>query len=728
MEAASTFPVGSRSTGSCRPSPGKASARNGGVEESSIVSEVPSADVEVEGEAAGVTVTKTVSQRVQRMISSEGSGRRFSPRLQTKDRVDYSLGKKNPCDAERSLKRKRDDSSGNLEPKANMEDSNDVRSSEHHNSFPSGNTDDQMEDNGSDSVNVLTGRSAYARVKETLRIFNTYYLHCVQEEEKRCRKVESNSKRSAKASQSKGTNAYAQDVRGPSKRPDLKAMTKMVGSNEILYPKRIGALEGIDVGHQFFSRAEMVAVGLHSHWLKGIDYVRTDYSKLEEFKSYTLPLAVSIVISGQYEDDLDNLDEVVYTGEGGNNLLGNKSQMQDQDLTKGNLALKNSMEQNTPVRVTRGHASDYSYVGKVYTYDGLYKVVNYWAEEGVSGFTVFKYKLRRLEGQPALTTNQVQFSRATIPRTLADIRGLVCEDISKGQEAFPIPATNLVDVPPVPPTGYEYCKFLHVRENVEIPPAANGCNCKGHCVDPKVCACASLNGTEFPYVHRNGGRLVEPKPVVFECGPNCGCGSDCVNRTSQQGLRYRLEVYRTPNKGWAVRSWDPIPAGAPICEYAGILMRTDDLDSVVQDSFVFEIDCLQTMKGLNGRERRIGSVSVHANAHFERDDDKITETDYCIDAGPAGNVARFINHSCQPNLFVQCVLSAHHDIKQARILLFAAENIPPLQVITLYPLLNSLVFLGICYKQVITATTLKKKSKERFYNKQTLENSQSNIN
>lgn len=37
-------------------------------------------------------------------------------------------------------------------------------------------------------------------------------------------------------------------------------------------------------------------------------------------------------------------------------------------------------------------------------------------------------------------------------------------------------------------------------------------------------------------------RLVAPMGVVFECGPNCGCGPDCVNRTSQKGMRYRLEV------------------------------------------------------------------------------------------------------------------------------------------------------------------------------------------
>ena len=79
-------------------------------------------------------------------------------------------------------------------------------------------------------------------------------------------------------------------------------------------------------------------------------------------------------------------------------------------------------------------------------------------------------------------------------------------------------------------------------------------------------------------------------------------------------------------------------------------------------------------------------VSLPVN--LENDDDKMSESvpEFCIDAGSAGNVARFINHSCQPNRFVQCILSTHHDIKLARVVLIAADNIPPLKV------LSSLVF------------------------------------
>jgi hypothetical protein len=34
---------------------------------------------------------------------------------------------------------------------------------------------------------------------------------------------------------------------------------------------------GIDVGDHFYSRAEMVVLGIHSHWLNGIDFMGLKY-------------------------------------------------------------------------------------------------------------------------------------------------------------------------------------------------------------------------------------------------------------------------------------------------------------------------------------------------------------------------------------------------------------------------------------------------------------------
>ena len=399
-------------------------------------------------------------------------------------------------------------------------------------------------------------------------------------------------------------------------------------------------------------------------------------------------------MSGAYEDDFDKADEIIYTGEGGNNLLGNGHQKTEQTLLRGNLALKNSKDNGNPIRVIRGHIEKNSYTGKVYTYDGLYKVVDCLSEKGVRGHLVFKFRLKRLEGQPPLTTSRVLFNRGDVHMPISELPGLVCRDISYGQENIPIPATNLVDDPPVPPSGFVYSKSLQIPEYIKMPADSMGCNCKGDCSSSTHCLCADRNGSDLPYVstqkkvrakhldstHKNVGRLVEPKAVVFECGANCSCHCSCVNRTSQQGLQYRLEVFKTELKGWSVRTWDTILPGALICEYTGVLRRNAEVEGLLDNNYIFDIDCLQTIKGLDGRKQRSGSELHMASLQDEHDLEASQAPEYCIDAGSIGNIARFINHSCQPNLFIQCVLSSHRDIKLAKIMLVAADTIPPLQI------------------------------------------------
>lgn len=40
------------------------------------------------------------------------------------------------------------------------------------------------------------------------------------------------------------------------------------------------SIVGIHVGDHFFSRCEMMAVGLHFHWLAGIDFLGAAYKKM----------------------------------------------------------------------------------------------------------------------------------------------------------------------------------------------------------------------------------------------------------------------------------------------------------------------------------------------------------------------------------------------------------------------------------------------------------------
>ncbi|MCO5566763.1 hypothetical protein L7F22_020443 [Adiantum nelumboides] len=121
--------------------------------------------------------------------------------------------------------------------------------------------------------------------------------------------------------------------------------------------------------------------------------------------------------------------------------------------------------------------------------------------------------------------------------------------------------------------------------------------------------------------------------------------------------------------------------GASVCDYTGISMRTADADDIGTNEYLFELDCLQTMHGIGGRQ-----VSMENDSNAQGDTLKAAkfkdvpdQPEFCIDAGTTGNVALFINHSCEPNLFVQCV-NEHHDLSRPRVWLFATDTIPPLQV------------------------------------------------
>ena len=58
------------------------------------------------------------------------------------------------------------------------------------------------------------------------------------------------------------------------------------------------------------------------------------------------------------------------------------------------------------------------------------------------------------------------------------------------------------------------------------------------------------------------------------------------------------QVYRTRDKGWAVRSWDPIPCGAVVCEYVGEVHRDDDSfnDCMEDDCYLVSIDTLDAAR------------------------------------------------------------------------------------------------------------------------------------
>lgn len=57
----------------------------------------------------------------------------------------------------------------------------------------------------------------------------------------------------------------------------------------------------------------------------------------------------------------------------------------------------------------------------------------------------------------------------------------------------------------------------------------------------------------------------------------------------EQGLQWRLEVFKTRFKGWGVRSWDTIPVGSYITTFVGRVHRIEDCDGSKDDTFFFDL-------------------------------------------------------------------------------------------------------------------------------------------
>nr|GMD75433.1 histone-lysine N-methyltransferase family member SUVH9-like [Ipomoea batatas] len=429
----------------------------------------------------------------------------------------------------------------------------------------------------------------------------------------------------------------------------------------------VGAIPGLFIGDVFFYRMELCVVGLHGQAQAGIDYLPANHSSNGE------PIATSVIVSGGYEDDEDSGDVIIYTGHGGQNKFS--KQCVSQKLESGNLAMERSMTYGIEVRVIRGFKYEGSASGKVYVYDGLYRIVDYWCDVGKSGYGVFKYKLVRIENQPEMGSSVLRLAQNLRTRPLvARPTGYISLDMSRNKESVPVFLYNDIDTDQEP-AYYDYLVKTIFPSHVQQH-AGNGTGCE--CVDGcgANCFCAMRNGGEFAYDHN--GILLRGKPLVFECGPHCRCPPKCRNRVTQRGLRYKFEVFRSRETGWGVRSVDLIQAGSFICEYSGVVLTMEQAQifKMNGDSLVYPSRFAQ-------RWAEWGDVSQIYPNYVCPTYPSVPPLGFAMDVSKMRNVACYMSHSSSPNVFVQLVLYDHNNVCFPRLMLFAMENIPPLRELSI---------------------------------------------
>ncbi|XP_044512763.1 histone-lysine N-methyltransferase SETMAR [Gracilinanus agilis] len=224
-------------------------------------------------------------------------------------------------------------------------------------------------------------------------------------------------------------------------------------------------------------------------------------------------------------------------------------------------------------------------------------------------------------------------------------------DVGRGLENLPISSW---------PEGEEPV-FQYTPEPVMGPGAETdptqitfpGCACLTMSCLPATCSCLFRGENYDHWCLRDIESDVEFARPMFECNIMCQCSEQCENRVVQRGLQFRLQVFKTDKKGWGLRTLDFIPKGRFVCEYAGEILGT-----------------LEARRRIQQQTKHDSNYIIAVREHICNG--QIIET--FMDPTHIGNVGRFLNHSCEPNLLM---VPVRIDSMVPRLALFAAKDILP---------------------------------------------------
>ncbi|KAI4461952.1 set domain protein [Holotrichia oblita] len=134
--------------------------------------------------------------------------------------------------------------------------------------------------------------------------------------------------------------------------------------------------------------------------------------------------------------------------------------------------------------------------------------------------------------------------------------------------------------------------------------------------------------------------------LLTECNAEvCPAGEKCQNQNFEKRNYPPLVPYRTEGRGWGLKSLEKLKKGQFVIEYVGEMIDEQEY------------------------QRRIKKMHEQKEENYYF---LTIDKDRMLDAGPKGNVARFMNHSCQPN----CETQKWTVNGDTRVGLFAVVDIP----------------------------------------------------
>ncbi|KAJ3464483.1 Histone-lysine N-methyltransferase, H3 lysine-9 specific dim-5 [Fusarium solani] len=158
-------------------------------------------------------------------------------------------------------------------------------------------------------------------------------------------------------------------------------------------------------------------------------------------------------------------------------------------------------------------------------------------------------------------------------------------------------------------------------------------------------------------------KFYDSKVPIYECHQGCSCSINCPNRVVERGRTIPLQIFRTEDRGWGVRSTDHIKKGQFVDRYLGEIITSTEADrrrsqsaiSQRKDVYLFALD---KFTDPNSYDPRLKGPPLEVDGEFM--------------SGPT----RFINHSCDPNMRIFARVGDHADKHIHDLALFAIKDIP----------------------------------------------------
>ncbi|KAI0109692.1 SET domain-containing protein [Nemania sp. FL0031] len=167
-------------------------------------------------------------------------------------------------------------------------------------------------------------------------------------------------------------------------------------------------------------------------------------------------------------------------------------------------------------------------------------------------------------------------------------------------------------------------------------------------------------GTRAGYLR---SKILTSRDPIYECHEKCVCTPDCPNRVVERGRKVALQIFRTENRGWGVRSTVDIKKGQFIDKYMGEIITGQEANQRRAQSHI-------------AQRKDVYLFALDKFSNPESFDERLRGPPLEVDGEFVSGPTRFINHSCNPNLRIFARVGDHADKHIHDLAFFAIRNIP----------------------------------------------------